>query len=142
MKHCGFSDDYTSKLLCVKCNTLEFEIVNKLDSGEIVARCGICGQETDLEVLVGSRYDGAVELLAALRSLYSVSAYKAKQNNDEIGLARYSKKHDHLQEMINAPMYPNPLNMAADLFKMIENTSVNLVEAKKIIDSVLKRNDS
>jgi len=118
--HDGESDD--CKLLCVKCNTVNFEIVDKLESGEIVARCGGCGQETDLSVIVSARYGGAIELVAALRNLYAVSAYKAKNNNDEVGKVRYSKKRDQLEKIIDAPMYHNPLDVAADLFEIIENT--------------------
>jgi transcription elongation factor Elf1 len=126
-------------LLCAKCNTIAFKIVHKYESGEIVAKCGTCGQETDLEVLVGSRYQGAMELVAALSSLYWVYSYKAKQKNDEVNDARYSKKYSYLQDMLKAPQYPNPLDMAAELFRTNENTSVNVVEAKVLIDTILKK---
>lgn len=124
MRNCGHdgeSDD--CKLLCVKCNAVNFEIVDKLESGEIVARCGGCGQETDLSVIVSARYGGAIELVAALRNLYAVSTYKANNNKDEVGKDRYSKKRDQLEKIIDAPMYHNPLDVAADLFKIIENTA-------------------
>ncbi|HWR45897.1 hypothetical protein [Sporomusa sp.] len=138
--HTGESDE--SKLLCVSCNTTQFEIVDKTDAGEVIARCGLCGQETDLGVIVGARYGGAVEVIAALRTLYAVSHYKAQKNKDEISEIRYCRKHDQLQEIIAGPVYHNPLDMAADLFKIIENTSINVIEAKKLIDAMIKKQNN
>ncbi|HWR05475.1 hypothetical protein [Sporomusa sp.] len=142
MDKCGHNGEWDeSKLLCVKCNTTQFEVVDKMEAGEVIARCGSCGQETDLGVIVGARYGGAVEVIAALRTLYAVSHYKAQKNNDELGKVRYCKKHDQLQEIIGGTMYHNPLDMAADLFNIIENRNINVVEVKKLIESMKKRTE-
>lgn len=140
MDKCGHNGERNeSKLLCVRCNTTQFEVVDKLGTDEVVARCGSCGQETDLGVIVGTRYSGAVEVIAALRTLYAVSHYKARKNQDELGVLRYCKKHDQLQAIITGTMYHNPLDMAADLYKLIENRPINIVEAKQIIANMVKK---
>ncbi|QDR79644.1 hypothetical protein [Sporomusa termitida] len=140
MDKCGHNGEQNeSKLLCVTCNTTQFEVIEKIGADEVVARCGSCGQETDLGVIVGARYGGAVEVIAALRTLYAVSHYKARKNKDELGVVRYCKKHDQLQAIIAGTMYHNPLDMAADLYKLIENTPIDIVEAKQIIANMIKK---
>ncbi len=138
MRKYGCNDDNVSKLLCVKCDTTEFEIIQKLDSGEIVARCEGCGQETELGALLGTPYDGTVELVTALRNLYAVAVYKAKQAKDEVGVARYWRRYDLLQSMLAEPGGLNPLNISVDVFSMVEGTNISVVEAEKLMETALR----
>lgn len=134
MRKYGCNDDNVSKLLCVKCDTTEFEIIQKLDSGEIVARCEGCRQETELGALLGTPHDGAGELVTALRNFYAVAVYKAKQAKDEVGVARYCRRYDLLQSMLAEPGCLNPF----DVFSMIESTNISKVEAEELMETALR----